>query len=369
LGITLEIDRASVGTGGVELYGLHATMRDLPGVDVSADHIESSLSGNSVLVHGVIATIDGPATDFSAAFDRFRATHLGRSSGGAPPQRLEISGAKLTWKRPLGDGTTFSASGVGITCMMHDVLCDEITASVGRVMVETPKATLGPWAIGVENTQEAKRVRVSFDPPVADGPSLLIFADGGDIHATLKIQRSSLSHLGVPLTFFGTSTAPDVEIAAEGTLHPGGDLDAAIALGIFGLKPQGTTHPIDVRAGATLQGDVKKPIDLTKGKAQIGPFSADLTGTVTVHEGGARLDVAWTAEPISCERALRQEALARLGQTSATLQDLAKQLGFARVVGTVSMTGLGKMDSSDPSHATFTANVKDSCGVVLFPSQ
>ena len=97
----------------------------------------------------------------------------------------------------------------------------------------------------------------------------------------------------------------------------------------------------------------------------LGPFLANVTGTLTPTDLGFRLDAAWRTVPISCEKLARAEAKS-MGPIAVAVQDLARSTGLARVTGTAQSSGLVKYDSKTPDEGTVTFTVRDACGLSIF---
>ncbi len=369
-GIDLTIDRIGVGVAGVALRGVTAKVQRVPGVEMKADEIfASGFSAKQVRVRGLDLKVDGPASDVGPALVRFYEDSRGRFAGTASePRKISVVSAHVTWTGLLGEGTRFEAAAMGTDLESRGVGSEDIRANTGVFEVKTKHTVFGPWSGVFERTAVNSRFRLLFDPPVPDGPSaLLVWGKNAPPHLTVKIARSPNTRLGLRPGDLGLPADPgtELEMMLEGGQSPTMRVEGTGHLALFGVRVRGLKAPIDMKLEGAASGLPGKALDLEKTVATVGPFVANVTGTINPTDLGFRLDAAWRTVPIACERLARAEAKS-LGPVAAALQELAHTTGAARVTGTANASGLVKYDSKTPDEATSTMITRETCGLSIF---
>ncbi|MBX3208712.1 MAG: protein kinase [Labilithrix sp.] len=367
-GFEVTVERVGVGFGGITLRGITAKATRTPGVSARIQEVHLvGLSAKEARVHGLDARLEGPRTDLEIGIASLVADNRQRLAGTpAAPRHVSIVGARLTWNG--ADGERLAASDIGLELDSHGAGVEDLRASVGRFELASPKATLGPWASSFERSAGASRLRVAFDPPVPDGPSaLVVWPRTGPTEVTVTIPRSSFQDLGVRPSELGlpAEDGTDVQLSLRGTLSEAARSELTFEATVWGLRPKGFASALEVRVeGAAASAD-GKPFDLTKTSVVVGPFTAGVTGTVTPHARGFRVDAMFKTIPMPCERLARAEAK-NMGPLAATLQALGQTTGALRVTGAVNAAGVVTYDTAEPEGATLTWMAKETCGVSIF---
>jgi hypothetical protein len=156
-----------------------------------------------------------------------------------------------------------------------------------------------------------------------------------------------------------------VEADANGTYKTAQRLfELDFKAGAYGLRSGKSL--LDVRAQGSFAGDPAKPIPLTKGSAELGAFTADLGGTLTLGQGGARVDGSFRTTSMSCDRLARLQVEKSLGTFGAWFVDYMKSSGAATVVGTLNVQGTFAFDTKAPRDAKIAWLTKETCGLRLF---
>ncbi|HVJ93332.1 MAG TPA: hypothetical protein VM580_26205, partial [Labilithrix sp.] len=316
---------------------------------------------------GLEVRAQGSASDLERELTTLVAQNRARFAGTATsPSHLSLVGARLVWED--GDRQRVSASDIGLEIDSRGNGVEDVRGNVGRFDITTKNANFGPWASSFERTPQGARLRVVFDPPVPDGPSaLVVWTRAMPTEVTVKIPRSPFKNLGIRPVDVGLSASEttDVELELKGKLADEARSEITGRGAVWGLRPKGFATAIDVHVegGATrLPG---KPFELEKTSVTLGPFAAGVTGTVTPHDLGFRLDAMFRTAPIPCERIARAEAK-NAGPLAAALQALGQSTGIIRVIGTVNASGVVKYDTAAPGDATLTWLAKETCGVSIF---
>ena len=369
-GVDLTIDRVSIGAGGIALRGVTASVKRVPGATLHADEIfATGFSGREVRLRGLDVKLDGLASDVAPALLRFYEESRGRIAG-APtePRKISIVLAHLTWTGVLGEGTRLEAGEVGAELESRGIGTEEIRANVGSFEVKTKHTVFGPWAAVFDRTAASSRVRLLFDPPVPDGPSaLLLWGRAAPAHFTVKIPRSPLARLGLRPADLGLplDAGTELELKLEGGQNPTMRVEGAGRLDLFGVRLKALKAPVDVKIEGAAAGLPGKPLDLEKTTVTLGPFLANVTGTITPTDLGFRFDAAWRTLPILCEKLARAEARS-MGPIAAALQEIAHTTGTARVTGTANASGLLKYDTRTPDEGSATLLTREACGLSIF---
>jgi serine/threonine protein kinase len=368
-GVDLTIDRVGIGLGGVSVRGVTAKLQRVPGASMKAEEIfATGFSAREVRVRGLDVSLEGHASEVGPALLAFYEQNRARLAGGSETRKVSLVAAHVSWDGVLGEGTHLDAGEVGTELESRTVGGEEIRSNVGRFAVKTKRTMLGPWAATFERTPAASRLRLLLDPPVPDGPSaLLVWGRSTALHLTVKIPRSPMARLGIRPEELGLPGDPgtELELKLEGGQSPSTRVEGSGRLDLFGVRLKGLKSPVDVKIEGSASGMPGKPLELEKTTMTLGPFLANVTGTVTPTDFGFRLDAAWRTLPISCEKLARAEAKS-MGPIAAALQDIAHTTGVARVTGTAQGSGLVKYDSKTPDQGSATFTARDACGLSIF---
>jgi serine/threonine-protein kinase len=369
-GVELTVESVGIGFGGVSVRGITAKIQGVPGADLRADEIfATGMSGKEIRVRGLDVKLDGQASDvvpgLLGSYERNRARLAGTATD---PRKIVIVSAHVAWHGVLGEGTSIEAGDVGGELESRGVGAEEIRASVGRFDVKTKRTTFGPWASTFERSTGTSRLRVLLDPPVPEGPSaLVVWSKDTPARVTLRVQRSPLARLGIRPAELGLPADPgtEIEVKLEGGQSPSTRIEGTGRLDLFAVRLKGLKGPVDVKLEGAASGPNGKPLELEKTTVTLGPFLANVSGTITPTDLGFRLDAAWRTTPISCEKLARAEAKS-MGPVAAALQDIAHATRVARVTGTANASGLVKYDTKTPDDGTMTLVTREACGLSIF---
>ncbi len=106
---------------------------------------------------------------------------------------------------------------------------------------------------------------------------------------------------------------------------------------------------------------------MTKGTAELGAFTAELGGTLTLQGAGARVDVSFRTTSMTCERLARLQSEKSLGSFGGWFVDVVKTSGLAAVTGTLNVQGTVAFDTKAPRSTRVAWLTKETCGLKLFP--
>lgn len=369
-GIQLTVERFGVGFGGLSLRGVTATTPRIPGLQATMQevHVEG-IAARSIRVHGLDLRLRGSREDLEQGLASLLADHRARFAGTASaPRALSLVGARLTWEGIRGEGTRLEAGEIGVDVESRGAGLEDVRSTVGRFSLASPTTTVGPWSSAIEHGPLTSRVRVMFDPPVPDGPSaILVWGRAVPTEATVRIPRSSFQHLGIRPSDFGlpTSDATEVELLVEARQAGNAPLSVKATGTLWGARIKGFPSAVDIRVDGGASGPKGRPLDLEKVLVSVGPFTAGVTGTVTPHDDGARLDAMFRTVPMTCERLARAEAK-NMGALAQTLQAFGQTTGLLRVTGTVNASGIVKYDTAKPEDASVSWLAKETCGLSIF---
>ncbi|MDB4939409.1 MAG: hypothetical protein JWP87_6381, partial [Labilithrix sp.] len=157
----------------------------------------------------------------------------------------------------------------------------------------------------------------------------------------------------------------EVEVKLEGGTSPSTRLEGTARIDLFGVRLKGIKGPVDVKLEGSASGPAGKPLELEKTTATLGPFVANVTGTIAPNDQGFRLDAAWRTQPIPCDKLAKAEAKS-MGPIAAAIQEIAHNTGAARVTGTAHASGLVKYDTKTPDDGTMTVVTREACGLSIF---
>jgi tRNA A-37 threonylcarbamoyl transferase component Bud32 len=369
-GIELTIERVGVGVGGISLRGVTAKVQRIPNADFRADEIYASgFSARDVRVLGLDVKLAGPASEVVPALLAFYDANRGRLAGTASdPRRVSIVAAHVTWSGVLGEGTRIDAGELGTDVESRGGGTEDIRANVARFDLTTSRTTFGPWASTFERNGSTSRLRLLLDPPVPDGPNaLFVWGKSSPAHVTVHIPRSPIARLGVRPEELGLAADPgtEVEVKLEGGQSPSMRVEGSGRADLFGLRLKGLKSPVDMKIEGAASGLPGRPLELEKATVTLGPFVANVTGSVAATDLGFRLDATWRTAPISCEKLARAEAKS-MGPIAAAIQDIARATGAARVTGTAQGSGVVKYDTRTPDQGSLTFMTREACGLSIF---
>lgn len=366
-GLSITVERVSVGLSGISLRDVTATVPSVPGVRAKIQDALVSPTGSDVRLLGIDLSLDGPRADLETGLGILFAANRRKLAGSPNDARhLSIVGARMTWKD--GGESELLAGDIGAEIDSRGAGVEDVKGTVGRFEWKSGAATFGPWSAGFERSATNARVRVMFDPAVPDGPSaFVVTAKGLPTELTVKIPRSSITNLGIKPAALGipANDATDVQASLHAIVSETERSEFTFDAALWALRPPGLPGAIDVRADGGGTASAGKPFTLEKTSVTVGPFLANVTGTVTPHDGNLRLDAAFKTLPMPCERLVSAEAK-RLGTWTATLQALGEATRALRVTGTVNASGLVKFDTASPKEGGVTWLAKETCGVSIF---
>ncbi len=370
-GLDVTIENVGVGLDGITLRGVDVKVPQVPGVTARVEEIHlAGFSQRDARLRGIDLRLEGDPADLQARLGVLLANNRARFAGTPQsPHHLSVVGARMTWQS--GKGERVDASDIGLELDSRGAGVEDVRGNVGRFQLTSSKTSFGPWASAFERSPTKARLRVMFDPPVPDGPSALAVwtrTGGTEVtEVTLKIARSSFKNLGIAPAELGlpADDATDVQLSVLGTIAPHARSTFTIDATLFGLRPKGFSGAVDVSLQGSASSTGGKPFELEKTTVTVGPFVAGVSGTVTPHEQGLRLDAMFKTLPMPCERLARAEAK-NMGPLAATLQAFGQSTGALRVTGAVNASGVVKYDTAQPDEASVAWLAKETCGVSIF---
>ncbi|HEY4015928.1 MAG TPA: hypothetical protein VGM06_21475 [Polyangiaceae bacterium] len=313
-GIDLAVERVRIVPAGLQLYGVHATSRSLPGASASTPEIDVetgdfrprvvTLRGGGVVHHGTPG-------ELAAGVAKWRASPSGGDAGAWSPMSVVLDGVDVEWHSPGAGALHVGASDVHATFTWSAVTADappEGAALQGhvrseRVVVDLPDGDrLGPWSVDAERTMRGLRVRLALDPEVPDSSFLLLVGDGESITAAdLVVPRSPVARLGVRGPSFASVVA---NAQLEATLHyavlGSNHADVSSRGALHGIRLPGLADPVDVTWEGVARGDPTLGIDVKNAHLVVGAVDGALRGTWKMFDDGARVTLAWTLDALGC---------------------------------------------------------------------
>ena len=369
-GFEITLRSAGLGLDGVHLKGVVVRSTRAPGFSATIPQVDASYSLKELRFQSPEILLEGELVDLVVGLGQLLQEDRTKYAGtAAAPRRIAVAGGKLQWNATPGEpavsGRHFAAEDIALDIDSRGVGNEDVKGSVARTTIQTAQTTFGPWAASLERTPSTVRVRVSFDPPIADGPSALFIAGASvPTELTVRIPRYQWAHLGVVPTDLGLTTDPTSELQLDlaATLPSTAKSSVTLDATVYRLKVKAFKSPLDVHATGSASGPPgKKALNIDKMNITAGPFSATATGTITPRDDGVRLDALFKVTPIGCDK------LATLaGGVAAFVQSLGQTTGAFGLNGTLNVSGVVKYDSASPEDAAMTWLAKESCGVSIF---
>jgi serine/threonine-protein kinase len=367
----LDVGSASVSLSGISLREVKAHVARLPEVqELRVERIEMvGFSGREVRLTNLDATIAGDIEDVGTKALALANENRPRIAGTpAEPRRYVVVSARVTWTEAFGAGTRVDAGQIGIDLESKGSGTEDVRASIARFDVKTKDASFGPWAFAYDRTRDVARARLVLDPPLMDGPHVLIVWNRtGSTLLTMSVPRSPFANIGIRPSELGVpadvSTELEAKLEAEQTAQ--GRVTGNVRVDLWSARVKGFSGPVDVRLEGAASGTTGRPLDLERTTVTVGPFVALLSGTLQPRSDGFRVDANWKTQPIACEKLARAEAT-KMGPIVEAIQDLAHKTGAARVTGSANASGLFRFDTKNPHDIGLTWTTKDTCGLSLF---
>lgn len=373
-GIALTIGAAQVGWGTVHLSDVAFAIPEVPQITGAASDVNVALSGltpQTITALNVGITIVGSAESVMSAVDAWQAKHA--KAPGTPAaeeaaaQKILIQNGHLGWTGAFGQVGKIDASSVNAET---DGSGASFKLTADKTIIGTPKGDVGPWRMSFERDAASVRTRFELDPAMHDGPSIMyVTTHQGGISVKVAIPKSPLGRIGIPPALFGVSsgqmTQVEAQIALEKPTPTQASLTANVAL--LGAKLGAAPVAADVKLDLAAAGNPAKPLDISRGTLIVGPFRANVTGTLTLFQDGARLALAWNAQTLKCEEIAQNAARDALGEFGAQLSAFAKGLGVAKVTGEARFSGLITVDTRNLNDVSVSITAKDTCGIAVLP--
>ncbi len=404
-GIALEVERASLAPGVVDLNGVAFRVGAVPQMSGTAAGVSVTLDGlapRSARARDVVIAIDGPFDEVSESLDAWLAARAASGPGASPTtsalEGVSLGSGQLTWTRAFGQTAMIDARGL---TAMSDGRGETLRAVAETTSVSSRPGgpTFGPWRVTLEREGTTERTRIDFDPAIRDGASALWVKTGiaraGSASATepgatslkIAVPRSPLARLGVPAASLGLPAETQVEGAVDLERATKTHATLMVHVVLYAARLGGAPVPVDVRIDLSAAGDPEKALDVSRGAITVGPLRATATGTVHLYPDGARLALAWKSTPIPCASlaaqlagqtplgALGAELASELGAgqlgvgAAAGVNALAQGLGLprAKVTGEAHAAGLVTVDTRNLAETTVSMTSSDTCGLTIFP--
>lgn len=363
-GVELTIGKASLTTRGVELSDIRIRFPNVAGLQGTVREFRTDLTGETLTVTDLDLVADSPSEKLARDLESLKQ----RTGASSSLKRVQLQGLHVTWKAPPAPLTTVEMSQGSFELGTRVTFGDDIRGSFQKLTLSSSEGTVGPWALYIDQDRELRRFRVVLDPPVPDGPHVTYSTGSSVDHVSAKIARSPLSRFGIPPKLLGIDgpEAPEVEADLDGTYKPAQRrLDLDLKLAVYGLRSG--KGPVDFKAQVSFGGDPDKPVPMTKGTAELGAFTAELGGTLTLQGAGARVDASFRTTSMTCERLARLQSEKSLGSFGGWFVDVVKTSGLAAVTGTLNVQGTVAFDTKAPRSTRVAWLTKETCGLKLFP--
>jgi hypothetical protein len=138
---------------------------------------------------------------------------------------------------------------------------------------------------------------VSLDRSKPDGPPSLVVVSRPTLGTvvTATVPRTKAVGIGVPADFFLAGSDPEVDVALEAQVMPGGEpVNAHATVSLFGLATgaqPAVGAPVDLVLDGNIHGDSSKPLHIDPGTLTIGKVKTHITGDVTLTPDSIRIEV------------------------------------------------------------------------------
>ena len=353
-GINLTSDSPTISMRGWEFPNAQATFNALPGTMMHAGNIRSSWTGAEITV----ANVELDSQNDLASFDR-----LLLRTAAAMPVAFDIIDIKF--KVAPVPAVAIEGTAASFTSRIEGREGRKTQFLSPRTFVKTERMTLGPFGVNLERSSDTSRARISLDPVVPDGPSIIIVRHGGVVHVGADARRAPLARYGFPAAFFGLPEGdnPDVELTLDAQFADRGDVSGSGTIALHGMKV-GASAPLDASSAFHLDGTTQA-VRIQSDEAKIGPFPARVHGdwgTATA----THLTLAFQTANVSCGELARGKATKQAGVAGIAMSDLAKFTGTLGAAGQLSVSFALVLDADIPPKVNVVFTSRDTCGLGVF---
>ena len=363
IGVALDFDQVSWGSGALELRHARATLEGVQRLTVAADVVHVARAGldvTSVDAEGVVVSIDGSATDRVIELATWSGEHA--EAYGLPGSASDV---RVDWRTQEGATPWLTASGGSLRSDGKSARFQAVAASVGGVPV---------GQLGVGWTTDATGVSLDVGKGAAGEPSAPIAAR---VTTTPRPPRVEVTLRPVKLESLGASLglalpAPGAVASGQLELVLGKRGGAEAIEGSAHLLLDGWTPPhpkelngiiahkkTSIAAKLHLAADRSK---ITLSDVIVRAGKLELKGSGAITRAGdhavARLEIAG---PIACAELARSAAREDLG----VLGGLAGELAGGAVEGSVSVDVTIDADSRDLRAAKVHPRIGVGCGLKM----
>ncbi len=355
VGINMTSDSPTISMQGWEFPNVQATFSSLPGTTLHAGNIRSSWTGAEITV----ANVEMDSVSDLASIDRVL-----RSTAATMPAAFDIIDIKF--KLAPVPAIAIEGTGASFTSKVEPREGRRTQFLSSRTFVKTERMTLGPFGVNLERSSDTSRARISLDPVVPDGPSVIIVRHGGVVHVGADARRAPLARYGFPASFFGLPEGdnPDVELTLDAQIADRGDVSGSGTLALYGMKV-GASAPIDGSMAFHLDGTTQA-VRIQSDEAKVGPFPArvhgDWSSTTATH-----LTLGFQTANVSCGDLARGKAMKQAGVAGVALADLAKFTGTLGGGGQLSVAFALVLDADLPPKVNVVFTSRETCGLGIFP--
>jgi serine/threonine-protein kinase len=272
-GLTLTFDRVDVANGGLVLRGAVLTFGAAARVRLSASEVDVGLDAFGAMTHasapGFELTLSGSAHEILSEVRAWRARV-------ATPLRAEGTAGHLVWSRAKSSAVRAEALDVALAASPDGAL---VLDSPG-LLVNLPRAHLGPWRAHFDADPVVTRLRVSFDASGADGGPTAMYVDRRGEGSTDLFGLTTDLALEVSLHAHETAGSPDLAATAQ--------------IGLYGVpvaSGHGAPVPVNVMLSGDVTGDPSKPLAIQSGKLTFGTVTSAVGGRALVSADGLRVEI------------------------------------------------------------------------------
>jgi serine/threonine protein kinase len=336
-GVALSIESVQMTVHNIHLSGVSATAHEVPGVSLRCESIDIPLKGISateVTIHDALWTLDGPVTGVSEALSRWDHAHPRGTDTSGDLRTVTFESAHLVWTRLFGEQSTLEIENISGAIERSEgrPLGDDFRMTSPLTTLSTSSGKLGPWQVKVETSNRVVQGTIAFDPSGASRAQALVTLKDGSLASVLAtVPTTPLNQLGLGALGVKQDQPVFVQADAQYGVTPGSHVEGRLRLTATGVHANASLTPSQVDVDLRFEGDPRLPLLLGDSSIiVVAPFRGRPSGTVTIGNSFAKLELAWKGGSLRCPSGGEQSLATTLHLDSRNLDGAAWMVGGSR---------------------------------------
>jgi serine/threonine protein kinase len=284
-----EVDLFSqIGTA--RIVGLALSSPEVPGATARVHEALADLNGSleptTIIVRDVDVNIAVAYAPLVKSLSAWSKKHGDGSTFGFPSsvKHARVESGHVVWNQPSGVGTRLEARSMTLDMMPKEgrKLGEDFGMEPTGVDVMTPLGALGPWLMDGSRTGAAYHLHLSFNQAQQQSFGLDVTGSADSTKVDLRVSRATPVDLGAKPDIVGAAPTDVVKVDAMAHLErKAAAWTGTVSTTVDGFHLLGA-RPAPLQADLSFAGVGGASLDVQRGRLNLGPADAPLTGTVTL---------------------------------------------------------------------------------------